>query len=95
MGLRVPAGAVLIKERRFKNMDEGRYKPLTFKAVKERQRSLEELLTLAHMDGFVPDDEFARDMQLLVQGEMSPQQHREYLKKKYQSAETLVEEPAE
>lgn len=66
-------------------MEDDRYKTITIKGVKERQRSLEELLSIAHIDGFVPDDEFARDMQLLVQGEMSPEEHREYLKKKYQN----------
>ena len=66
-------------------MSDGRHKQFTIQGVKERQRSLDELLSLARIDGFVPDDEFARDMDLLVSGKLSPEEHREYLKKKYQN----------
>lgn len=68
------------------NMQDRRHRPVTFRGVKGHRRSLEELLTTFYIDGFVSDDEFARDMDLLVNGKMSPEQHREYLKQKYQNA---------
>lgn len=65
-------------------MNNARYKTVTYKGVKEGRSSVEDILSVFSIDGFVPDDEFAADMQLLVSGEMSPDEHRAYLKQKYQ-----------
>lgn len=65
-------------------MNSARYKTVTYKGVKEGRSSVEDILSVFSIDGFVSDDEFAADMQLLVSGAMSPEQHRAYLKQKYQ-----------
>lgn len=67
-------------------MQDRAYKIITFTGVKRRQRTLVERLDDFRIDGFVPDDEFARDMDLLVSGKMAPEDHRAYLKGKYQRA---------
>ncbi len=68
-------------------VEEKRHRPVTFQGVDPRRRSsMDELLAEFHIDGFVSDDEFARDLEKLVNGEMSPEEHREYLRKKYQHA---------
>lgn len=66
-------------------MTDSRHKTLTYRGVSARQRP-EELLSSFSINGFVPDDEFAADMQLLVSGKMSPEEHRAYLKNKYSTA---------
>lgn len=63
-------------------MTDSRHKTLTYRGVSVRQRS-EELLSSFSINRFVPDDEFAADLQLLVSGKMSPEEHRAYLKNKY------------
>lgn len=68
-------------------MQDGRYKPITLlQSSKTRQHSLNDLLEIFHIDGFVSDEEFAKDMRLLTSGEMSPEEHREYLRNKYHVA---------
>lgn len=64
-------------------MRDTRHKSMTYQGVKQWGNSLEEVLAVFSIDGFVPDDEFAADMDLLVSGKMSPEEHRVYLKDKY------------
>lgn len=66
-------------------MRDARHKSMTYRGVKQWGNSLEEVLSVFSIDGFVPDDEFAADIDLLVSGKMSPEEHRAYLKDKYQS----------
>lgn len=66
-------------------MTENRHKTMTFKGVLSRRQSLEDVLSALNIGSYVPDDEFAADMQLLVSGKMSPEEHRAYLKEKYSS----------
>ena len=64
-------------------MDDSRHKSLTYKGMKFGRGSVEDILSAFSIDSFVPDDEFAADMDLLVSGRMSPEEHRAYLKDKY------------
>ena len=64
-------------------MYDNRYKTITIKGVNLGHTSPQELLSSFSINGFVPDEEFAADIQLLVNGEMSPEEHRTYLKNKY------------
>lgn len=64
-------------------MHDARHKSHTYRGVKESRSSVEEILSVFSIDGFVPDDEFAADIDLLVSGKMSPDEHRAYIKEKY------------
>jgi hypothetical protein len=64
-------------------MPYSNHRVMTFKGVNTRHTPLQEVLSSFSIRGFVSDDEFAADIQLLVNGEMSPEEHREYLKNKY------------
>lgn len=65
-------------------MDDTRHKSLNYKGMKFGRGSVEDILSALSIDSFVPDDEFAADLDLLVSGKMSPEEHRAYLKSKYQ-----------
>lgn len=66
-------------------MAQTRHKTLTFKGVRVRRRPLEELLAAFSIDSdvTVSDEELTADMLLLTSGQMSPEEHRVYLKEKY------------
>lgn len=67
-----------------KKAEENRHRPLTYRGLKEKRSSVEDMLSFFSINGFIPDDEFAADMQLLVSGQMTPEEHRAYLKAKYE-----------
>lgn len=73
------------RRERTRRMDDTRYKPLTYKGMKYGRGSVEDILSAFSIDSFVPDDEFAADMELLVSGKMSPEEHRVYLRDKYRN----------
>jgi hypothetical protein len=66
-------------------MGQSRHRTMTYRAVNARSRPLEELLSAFSIDSdvSVSDEELAADMQLLTSGQMSPEEHRAYLKGKY------------
>lgn len=67
-----------------------RHKTITFKGVNIWRTPLQERLSLFNINGFVSDEEFAADIHLLVNGEMSPEEHRAYLKNKYSTEEVAA-----
>ncbi|MCH2547932.1 MAG: hypothetical protein MK052_10040 [Alphaproteobacteria bacterium] len=60
-----------------------RHKIMTFKGMHVPSRPIEDVLSALCMDSAITDEEFAADLQLLVSGKMSPEEHRAYLKGKY------------
>ena len=55
-------------------------------ATVKRDEILWEMLAIYGIDGFLADDDFLASMEPLVSGQMTPEEHREFLFKKYGEA---------